>query len=1030
MAVEHPINQGGNTGAFGRYPDYTRQRILDLAGRLAGLVYPETLPASSMQVAGPVDRITHAEAMALDYRPVALGESFGPLWSTFWFRLALDVPDAWAGRRVDLRWNAHSEALLWIDGRSVQGLNATHGIHDTGRFDAVLFDPATGGEHLDVMIEMACNGMYGLDQQMGYGRQSRDTRGLYWLETCGLGRFDPEAWDLYHDYRLLAELLGSYLSAGEVTNGKALAGVADPAWTGHLFYELNRFCNLFKAADRATWEPARAILRELLKARNGTIAHRLSAIGHAHLDTAWLWPLAETHRKCQRTFSSMATYMDRYPEFKFACSQACQYEAMEQINPDLFERIRARVARGQWIPVGGSWVEPDCNLPSGESLCRQFLYGQRYFEKAFGRRSTVFWNPDVFGYNGQLPQIMREAGLTRFLTQKLSWNRFTKPMHHTFYWRGIDGSEVLAHFPPADSYNGRADVDEIRYHVANYKDSDRSADAYYLFGRGDGGGGPTTHMIERFRRLADLQGMPRCAYRTPDEFFTQLEEQAREIPVISGELYFELHRGTYTTQAEMKRLNRRAESLLHDLEFLDVAARQAGAPGVDRETLRRMWKLVLVNQFHDILPGTSIGEVYARGREELGRVCRDAAAMVNETAAAWAGGGEADVPLNTLGFARREVTRDPQGAWTCVEAPAYGAGETVTCQDTVRVTETRDGYLLQNRYLRAEFNQGGQLVSLVDAASGRESLAGPGNRFLLYEDQPVFWDAWDIDPFALETERPAGPALEHAIASRAPLHGALAFAWALGEKSRLRVTAELAAESRHLAFACEADWHERDTLLKVAFPVQARADEATYEMPFGCVARPTHANTPADVARYECPGHRWVDLSEHGFGVALLSDCKYGYAVRDRVMSISLLRGPTYPDPEADIGVHRFRYAVFPHAGDWREAGVVAEGARFNAPLVWTRGPADLPRRSLFSVDDPLVVIDTVKRAEDGDAVVVRLYEAGGGRREARLETSLDVRTARRSNILEEDVEPLPVRDGVISLALSPFQLLTLKVEC
>ncbi len=1028
--MEKGIRQGTNKGTFGRYPEYTRQRILQVASRLPNRIYPESAEAHSMEVAGPVDRITHADAQQLSYRPVEMGESFGPLWSTFWFRLSFEVPAAWAGQRVDLQWNGHGESLLWIDGRSVQGLNGPDGYFGPARFDAVLLAEAKGGERLDVMIEMACNGMFGHDRQMGHGRQKPDARSRYWLETCGIQRFDPLAWEIHQDFSVLSGLLADYLANGDVSNGKALTGLPDPAWVGHLFFELNQFCNLYRSSDRSTWAPAHEILRALLEARNGTVAHRLSAIGHAHIDTAWLWPLAETHRKCQRTFSSVVTYMDRYPEFKFACSQAYQYETMQRLNPDLFERICAKVEAGQWLPVGGSWVEPDCNLPSGESLCRQFLYGQRYFEQTFGQRCSVFWNPDVFGYNGQLPQIMRQAGITRFLTQKLSWNKFTSPMHHTFYWRGIDGSEVLAHFPPANTYNGRVSMEELRHHAANYKDSDRSADGYYLFGYGDGGGGPTTGMIERLRRVGDLQGVPRCEYRTPEAFFEQLEDRAREIPVTTGELYFEMHRGTYTTQSQMKKLNRQAEILLHNVEFLDVAARQAGAAGIDHTAVQDQWKLVLLNQFHDILPGSGISEVYQVGLEQLESVCRDATALMEEAVAAWIGEGESHIPVNTTGFARREVVLDPGDQWVYVDAPAYGAGEVVSCTDAVELTEVDGGYLLRNRHVEARFTVGGELVSLVDTESGREAMDAPGNQLLLYHDQPTYWDAWDIDPFALETGCTAGPAEQHAISCRDPLVGAITFEWSLGTQSRLRMVAQLTADSRHLSFACDADWHEKDTLLKVAFPVSPRSDEATYEMQFGCIARPTHVNTPADVAKYECCGHRWIDLSEHGFGVSLLTDCRYGYAVRDNVMAISLLRGPTYPDPEADMGRHTFRYAVFPHADDWREAGTVTEGALFNSPVIWTQGAANTPRQSLFSVDDPLVEIDTVKQAEDDDAIVVRLYEAGGGLRKTTLRTKLNARQAHRSNILEETLETIPITDGAIDLELTPFQILTLKLEC
>ncbi len=539
-----------------REPHYTRDRIAAVGRRLEALVYPECRDPDRMLVAGPTDRIPWDEAQALDYRGARLGEQFGPLWATYWFRVEATVPADWADSRVDLLWVTHSEATLWVGGRSIQGLNTSP---EGARPDALLLERASGGEQLELQIELACNGKFG---RLPAPYQTVEP---VVLDRCQIARFDPRAWALFHDLDVLRRL------QADAPNG------LDPAWAGELLRELDRFCDLWDE-DPGTWEEAAAVLAPLHERRNGSSTHELSAIGHAHLDTAWLWPLEETYRKAVRSFSSQTAYMARYPEFRFACSQAQQYDWIKRRNPDLYARIVQQVKAGRWIPVGGTWVEPDCNLPSGESLARQFLYGQRFFEREFGRRCREFWNPDVFGYTAQLPQIMRLAGIDRFLTQKLSWNRFNPPAHHTFMWEAPDGSRVLAHFPPADTYNATAEVEELRRSARDYRDHDRSRHSLLVFGWGDGGGGPTPAMLETLRRAGDLQGIPRTRMTTSDEFFEALEAEAHDLPVVVGELYFEYHRGTYTTHADVKLANRRSEALLHDVEALaSLAMRIAGA---------------------------------------------------------------------------------------------------------------------------------------------------------------------------------------------------------------------------------------------------------------------------------------------------------------------------------------------------------------------------------------------------------------------------------------------------------------------
>ena len=936
-----------------RHREYSRARFLQVSQHLLATVRPERHAVDELLVAGPVDRISWEEAQQLDYRPADLGERFGPLWATYWFRVRATVPEEWSGRRAELLWSSLSEAALWIDGRVVQGLN-TGG--DGERPDAVIARSAEPGP-VELWVEVACNGMFGAKPEPAELRQ------------CELALVDEDAGRVYFDFETLRALE---------------AETTDEAWAGLLREQLERFCNVR--------DPA--LLAELYEHHNATHAHELAAIGHAHIDTAWLWPLAETYRKCLRTFSSQVQYMEDYPDYRFACSQAQQYEWIKERNPDLWERIRTRVEKGQFVPVGGSWIEPDCNLASGESLVRQFLYGQRFFEREFGRRHSEFWSPDAFGYAGQLPQILRECGITRFLTQKLSWNRFTKPEHHTFVWQGDDGSEVLGHFPPADTYNSDANVPELLRASRQYLDHDQSRTSLLVFGYGDGGGGPTRPMLETLRRAGDLQGLPRVRQVTSEEFFDALEREPAERPVVVGELYFEYHRGVYTSQAAVKRGNRRCEQALHDAEFLAVA-RGGDYP---RAELDRLWKLLLVQQFHDILPGSSIGEVHRDAQRDLLTVEEGANALC----------GEGDALVNTTPFARRDVVGD-----TIVEAAPYATAAPVEPRDEVRA----DGLTLENAHLRATFAENGTLVQLFEKPTGREALSGPGNLFELFDDDPVEFDAWDIDPYTLGTGRAASPAMGHSV-SGSPLRGEISF-----EYPSLRQTVRLDADSRVLEFHTEVDWHVSHTLLKVCFPLAVLSKTATYEMPFGYAERPTHYSTSRDAAQYEVPGHRWADLSEHGFGVALLNDSKYGYSCFGNKLRLTLLRAPKSPDPEADMGRHEFAYALMPHAGDWRTAGVLAEATRFNAPL---RRTAVI--QQFASVEDPNLVLSALKRAEDSDAIVLRFYEPYGARGTARVRVGAPFTSARRANALEDDGDALDVDGDTIVIPYRPHELVTVKV--
>jgi len=749
-------------------------------------------------------------------------------------------------------------------------------------------------------------------------------------------------------------------------------------------------------------------------------SHQITAVGHAHIDTAWEWPIREAKRKVARSWSTQLALLDQYPDYVFAASQPLHYEWMSESYPDIYRRIKEKVAAGKWEPVGAMWVEADCNLPSGESLVRQLVHGKRFFMKEFGYETRILWLPDVFGYPGNLPQLMVEAGCDYFLTQKLSWNDTNKPEHHTFMWEGIDGTRIFTHFPPADTYNGNFSPEEVEWSVSNFKDGDRSNMSLYLFGWGDGGGGPQAEMIESAHRLGVALG--RAA-----DFFEEASAQARNLTTTVGELYFELHRGTYTSQSCTKRLNRRAEQALREAEMWSVAAADDYPLG-DLETA---WKRLLTNQFHDILPGTSIDWVYEDTERDLRAVIETAGAITSRAQTKLCGAGDEIVVFNVNSHPRREVI-DVAGRLQFAEAPACGwtsPGEQASFapEQAVLVSDRA----MENELLRIQWDERGLLTSIWDKVGAREVLASGqvGNLLQLHDDNPARFDAWDLDIDYLENKVDLLELSRFQVEISGGLRGAVRFIREFG-RSRLSQLMVLDAGSRVVRFECDVDWQEEHKMLKVAFPVSVRSSQATYEIQFGHLERATHADTSRDKARFEVCGHRWADLGEPGYGVALLNDCKYGHDIRGSVMRLSLLRAPTHPDPTADRGRHRFTYALMPHSGDFREAGVIQAAEDLNAALRTVRG--NLPseqRRSLVEIDTPEVIVEAIKRAEDSDAVIVRLYEAWGRRCHAQVRTTLEASRANLCDLLERDLEEVPVRDGVIELDLTPFKILTLKLD-
>ncbi len=1007
--------------------ELTRRRVKAFLKdtRLGGKIYAATQPITLTSYAAP-GRISYAEAMQGEYRPVAVGAQFAPIWSTHWVKVEYTIPADWRGGEVYLVWDSSCEGCVWIDGQPQQGLIGTNdnwGEIKPQRVRFRLTPTAKGGETGTLYIEVAVNTLFGAVSerfhQVGLLRQAE------------IVLFDREAWDLYWDMWVIVDM------AHQLPKDSARAFQAlDTA---------NEMVNAIQLDDRATWAQGRALAQAFLAEKNGDSQHQVYALGHAHIDTAWLWPLAETKRKVVRSVTNALQNIDQYPDFVYVFSQAQQYAWIKEERPELYERLKAAVKAKRIIPVGGTWIEQDGNIPSGEAHIRQFLYGQRFFEQEFGIRCAEFWLPDTFGYPAALPQIMRGAGIKYFLTQKLSWNQFNKPDRSTFIWEGQDGSQVLTHFPPSDTYNGVCTAHDLLFGLQNFRDHERARESMYVFGFGDGGGGPNEEMLERLARMHDLDGLPKVTQAAPVEFFKKAEERWDRYTKWVGELYFELHRGTYTSQARNKKSNRAAENLLRDVEMLSaIASWQVGYTYPQAE-LDRLWKLLLLNQFHDILPGSSITEVYQDSAAQYvellasGEQLRQAALDVLIPPCTPGANCTIGV-VNTTGIRRQEVVEadmvgslqigaDGKGL-VLVEAQPFGFASYQLPEEVWEVSGYQDGdsFVLENSSLRATFRADGRLISLYSHVIEREAIVGAGgNQFVLYDDDPVNWDAWDVDVFHQEKKSAPLTATSVELIETGKLRAALRFTYATAN-SRITQTISLTCTGQILEFAHEVDWHEAHKMLRLEFPVDVRAENATYEMQHGIVRRPTHYNTPYDLARFEVPAHRWADLSEPGFGVALLNDCKYGYRIHENVIALSLLRSPHEPDPVADMGQHAFKCALYVHHYSVDYSEVIREATAFNIPLL-IRASTQHLRESFFEVENAELVVDALKKAEDSDDLIMRLYEPEGFRGTALLGLGLPVRRVALCNLLEEEIAELDISDGVVELEFKPFQVITLKLS-
>ena len=1009
--------------------------------RLRPALNRATLPLTIESWDAPGEPVPFADAIRQDYSPFGTGRAWGRPWGTTWLHVTGNVPAQWpvddalrVELEVDLGFSKatpgfQAEGLVWSpDGVILKAVEP--------RNRSVPLATGPGGR-IDLYIEAAANP----DVTSGFTFVATDkgdpaTAGatpIYRLRQVDVVLKDQTVWELLQDFWTLTGLMR------ELPTGLARRA--------EILRALERSIDVVDPEDVAgTADRGRAELAEVLARPANASAHHLHAVGHAHIDSAWLWPVRETVRKVARTFSNVLALIEQNPDFTFAASSAQQYAWLKEHYPELFARVKAQVAAGTFVPVGGMWVESDTNMPGGEALARQFVAGKRFFMEEFGVEPLEVWLPDSFGYSAALPQIVAAAGSRWFLTQKTSWNETNLMPHHTFRWEGIDGTQIFTHFPPVDTYNAELSGEELARAEHQYAEKGTANTSLVPFGWGDGGGGPTTEMIAAARRTESLEGSPTVELSSPRRFFEAAEAEYPEPPVWLGELYLEFHRGTYTSQARTKRGNRRSEHLLREAELWAATATVRSGAAYPYDLLEQTWHTVLLQQFHDILPGSSIAWVHQEAERNYAAVAATLTELIETTVRQLCSAGDGTVLLNAGPYSLDGVA-GLAGADAAHPDPAAPAAD-------VTLTRTAAGLVLDNGLVAVTIDADGLFSSVWDVVAQRELVpAGSrGNLLQLHRDTPTQWDAWDID--------------EHYKRNTVDLTAAESVEVILDtpERARVRVTRSfgssraveditLSAGSPAVDLHFDLDWHERQKLLKLAFPLDVNADRAASEIQFGHVFRATHTNTSWDAARFETVAHRWVHVGEPGYGVAVGNDSTYGHDISRSpdgagrsatTVRLSLLRAAVFPDPAADQGRHELRVSLRVDSGI---PEAVAEGYRLNLPLRTVTGVADAAVEPLLRVDNPAVVIEAVKLAEDrsGD-LIVRLYEAHGNRSTARLIRHFEATDVVETDLLERPLaeprvelaagappaeetaeELLPVLSHQVTLTLRPFEIVTLR---
>ncbi|WP_309385903.1 alpha-mannosidase [Cerasicoccus frondis] len=946
------------------------------------------------------------------------------------------------------------EALFWVNDKPAGIFNHADYKDQRGDHHSLLLCPsAKQGDTFSIAVESYAGhevaGLHPGDTPDNQAQTIYNRPFIRKFQSIVLLRRDDEIRDLVIDLRLTLSLTNA-LPDRSFRKGELLAAL-DEVYT-HLWEEPEH-------VEEAIWRPgverAQQILTQTLSKRNGDSAPRAGLIGHSHMDTAWLWTVNETIRKCARTYSNALSLMGQYPEYRFIQSSALHAEFMRQHYPTIFAGIQKQAKAGRWEPNGGAWVEPDINLSGGEALIRQFLYGQRFTRKYFDYTADTFWLPDTFGYSASLPQILKGCGIRYFLTTKLSWNDTTSFPYDTFWWKGIDGSSVFAHFndihcapDPGTLINKLSGTGEKDFRKAkNYvQHPDVNQARLISFGKGDGGGGPDYEMLEIARRVRDIAECPRGEYTTVSSFMSRLEQDATRAPTYSGELYFEGHRGVYTQQAAIKRLNRMAEFALRNLDYCSVRAELEDVP-VNHERVEQLWKLLLLNHFHDILPGTSLPEVHDQAIDDLKKINEECQAYAHELLACMSEDSENEMSIhNTLNWERQsgwipaelpapigikvQKVETPWGEHRYImdqlKLPPLGARILPTSIDTAHLSPNSSSpfslkdNVLETPYARIQLGEAGNILSWIDHTSGREICDKNHeglNTFYFGEDIPELWDNWDIDPDLTKKLIPQKEPAKRKVRANGSLQIRLRYERKISERSWLKQDLVFHANSPRIDFETAIHWDDPHRYLGVEFPLAIHTATARHEIQFGHIQRNTHANSEEDRARFEVSQHKWSDFSDANFGVALLNDGKYGLSVNGGRVRLSLMKGGGRPDPRGNRGFHHFTYSLLPHAGGFSVESVVKPAYELNTPLLAHPG-ASKANASLLHTQYEGAVVETLKPAEERGDVIVRLYDAAGGSSPLDVQCCEKLRYIEDCNFLEEPAAKLTLQPpfGIRSL--------------
>ena len=971
-----------------------------------------------------LDPLTAEEALTREFMPMPVGTAWGAKWEYGWFRARVTLPPEAEGQRIVARLHTGGqESLIWVNGQAA-------GSFGWGHREVPLAREGQPGTTYEFLLESyAGHGHITVgDGPYAHGVESVPEPGPTQtvVPAASVGIWREEVYQAAIEFTTLFEL-SQRLDPLSLRAAQVDEALIDAT----LLIDPEGPEDELLASVRA----GRERMRPVLACQNGPTMPTLYAFGHAHIDVAWLWPLQHTERKMAMTVLNQLLLFEEYPEFKFLQSQPHLYWMLQQRYPEIYERFKAAVRAGQVIADGGMWIEADTNLSGGESLIRQIVVGRRFFKEELGVDSRVLWLPDVFGYSGALPQILKGCGMAGFATQKITWayNGGESFPYNTFDWEGIDGSSLPAHI--FTDYNAEVRPNNVLDRWNTRLQKNGISAMLFAFGWGDGGGGPTRDHLEFYRRVRDLEGLPRVKMASPAEFFVDLERQGGPRERYVGELYFQAHRGTYTSQAKTKRGNRKSEFALREAELWGTAARALAGFEFGPQTLAAAWRNVLLNQFHDILPGSSIHRVYEEAEALYAETIETATRTAEAAASALAGGDSGRTVFNSLSWPRTALV-ETGGGLAEVKVPACGwaavpAEASAPDGAAASAALSEGGFTLENELIRARFDGQGQMVSLWDKETDRERLAGPANRLALFKDVPTKWDAWDIDSMAESLPVPTDEPAEWTVESAGPLQASVRLRRAL-HRSRVEQVISLRRGSRRIDFDTTVDWQERHKLLKVCFPVDIHTNEAISEIQFGHLRRPNHSSRQYDLDRFEVSNHKWTALAEEGRGAAVLNDCKYGLSVKGKSLNLTLLKSAMAPDMTADLGTQTFRYALYTWNGSLLESGVVAEAYDLNVPPLVVAGTAPEAARSLFSLDRDNIIIEAVKPAEDGSGdVIVRLYEAMRTATRCTLTIGdLPVTAASATNLTEDEaLGDLPYAAGQVDLDFRPFEIKTVRLH-